>query len=43
MQLATHTGYALQDKDLQDLRHLYERFGIAYLEEQAHRFPRSKA
>jgi len=39
MQMATHTGYELQDKDLQDLRFLHERFGIAYLEEQAHFFP----
>lgn len=36
MHMVTHTGYALQDKDLQDLRLLHERFGIAYLEEQAH-------
>ncbi len=35
MQMATHTGYELKDKDLQDLRFLHERFGIAYLEEQA--------
>jgi lincosamide nucleotidyltransferase A/C/D/E len=41
MQMATHTGYALQAKDLSDLRLLHERFGIAYLEEQAHHFPRS--
>ncbi|CAN5731754.1 N/A [soil metagenome] len=39
MQMATHTGYALQDKDLHDLRLLHERFGVAYLEEHAHRFP----
>ena len=39
MQMATHTGYELQDKDLQDLRSLHERFGIAYGEEQAHLFP----
>jgi lincosamide nucleotidyltransferase A/C/D/E len=37
MQMTTHTGYALQAKDLQDLRYLHECFGIAYLEEQAHR------
>jgi lincosamide nucleotidyltransferase A/C/D/E len=43
MHMATHTGYELQDKDLQDLRLLYERFGIAYLEEHAHRFPGSGA
>jgi lincosamide nucleotidyltransferase A/C/D/E len=41
MQMATHTGYALQAKDLRDLRLLHERFGIAYLAEQAHPFPRS--
>lgn len=35
MQVATHTGYALQAKDLQDLRLLHERFGVAYLPEQA--------
>lgn len=39
MQMATHTGYELQDKDLQDIRFLHERFGIAYLEEQLHRSP----
>ena len=33
MQMATHTGYILQEKDLQDLRYLHERLGIAYLEE----------
>jgi lincosamide nucleotidyltransferase A/C/D/E len=43
MQMATHTGYALQAKDRQDLRLLHERFGIAYLAEQAHHFPRSGA
>jgi len=36
MQMATHTGYALQDKDLHDLQLLHKRFGVAYLEEQAH-------
>jgi lincosamide nucleotidyltransferase A/C/D/E len=39
MQMATHTGYALQAKDLQDLRLLHERFGVAYLEEQARHSP----
>ena len=39
MQMATHTGYEPQDKDLQDLRALRERFGIPYEEEQAHLFP----
>lgn len=38
MQMATHAGYALQAKDLQDLRLLHERFGVAYLPEQARRF-----
>jgi lincosamide nucleotidyltransferase A/C/D/E len=38
MQMATHTGYALQAKDLQDLRLLHERFGVAYLEEQTRHF-----
>lgn len=38
MQMTTHTGYALQAKDLQDLRLLHERFGIAYLEEQIRHF-----
>ncbi len=37
MQMLTHAGYELQDKDLQDLRLLHERFGIPYLEEQAQR------
>jgi lincosamide nucleotidyltransferase A/C/D/E len=35
MQMATHTGYTLQAKDLQDVRLLHERFGVAYLAEQA--------
>ena len=30
MHMRTHTGYELQDKDKQDLRHLHERFGVAY-------------
>ena len=37
MQMLTHAGYELQDKDLQDLRLLHEHFGIPYLDEQAHR------
>ncbi len=46
MQMATHTGYALQAKDLQDLRLLHDRFGIPYfgipyLEAQSHHFPTS--
>lgn len=39
MQMATHTGYALQAKDLQDVRRLHERFGIAYREEHTCHFP----
>jgi lincosamide nucleotidyltransferase A/C/D/E len=35
MQMRTHTGYPLQDKDLQDLKLLHDRFAIDYLEEQA--------
>jgi lincosamide nucleotidyltransferase A/C/D/E len=38
IQMLTHTGYDLQAKDLQDLRHLHERFGIEYPEEHAHLF-----
>jgi lincosamide nucleotidyltransferase A/C/D/E len=41
MQMATHTGYALQAEDLQDLRLLHERFGVAYLAEQAGHSPDS--
>lgn len=36
MHMRTHTGYALQDKDIQDLRHLHERFGVEYPAEHAH-------
>ena len=36
MHMRTHTGYQLQAKDLQDLRHLHEQFGIAYPAELAH-------
>jgi lincosamide nucleotidyltransferase A/C/D/E len=36
MHMRTHTGYQLQDKDVQDLRRLHERFGIDYPEELAH-------
>jgi hypothetical protein len=32
----------LQAKDLQDLRLLHERFGVAYLEEQASHFSDSE-
>jgi lincosamide nucleotidyltransferase A/C/D/E len=38
MQMATHSGYTLQAKDLHDLRLLHERFGLPYLEEQARHF-----
>ena len=30
MQMLTHTGYTLQDKDVRDLRLLHDRFGIDY-------------
>jgi len=36
MHMRTHTGYALQDKDIQDLWHLHERFGAEYPAEHAH-------
>lgn len=36
MQMRTHTGYDLQDKDIQDLRFLHDRFGVDYPEELAH-------
>ena len=36
MHMRTHTGYQLQDKDMQDLRLLHERFAIEYSEEHAH-------
>ncbi|HET6595605.1 MAG TPA: hypothetical protein VFG81_08285 [Anaerolineales bacterium] len=32
MHMRTHTGYELQDKDVQDLRRLQERFGMDYPE-----------
>ena len=35
MHMRTHTGYALQEKDEQDLRRLHERFGVAYPDELA--------
>jgi lincosamide nucleotidyltransferase A/C/D/E len=35
MQMRTHTGYELQQKDLHDLRLLHERFGVDYPEEHA--------
>lgn len=39
MQMLTHTGYALQDKDVRDLRLLHERFGVDYPPEHAGLFP----
>jgi lincosamide nucleotidyltransferase A/C/D/E len=33
MHMRTHSGYELQDKDIQDLRRLHERFGIDYPDE----------
>jgi len=36
MHMRTHTGYQLQDKDIQDLRLLHERFGVNYPQEHAH-------
>jgi lincosamide nucleotidyltransferase A/C/D/E len=35
MQMRTHTGYELQEKDVHDLRRLHERFGVDYPEEHA--------
>jgi lincosamide nucleotidyltransferase A/C/D/E len=35
MQMLTHAGYTLQDKDICDLRLLYERFGVDYPPEHA--------
>ncbi len=35
MQMRTHTGYPLQDKDIADLRRLHERFGVDYPAEHA--------
>ena len=36
--MLTHTGYTLQDKDVSDLRHLHERFGVEYPSEIADLF-----
>ncbi len=33
--MRTHSGYAPQQKDIDDLRHLHACFGVAYLPEQA--------
>jgi len=38
-QMRAHTGYALKESDVRDLRLLHDRFGIAYPEEVAHLFP----
>jgi hypothetical protein len=35
MHMQTHTGLQFQDKDMQDLRRVHERFGIDYPEELA--------
>jgi hypothetical protein len=35
MHMRTHSGYQLQEKDIQDLRRLHERFGIEYPAELA--------
>jgi lincosamide nucleotidyltransferase A/C/D/E len=38
MQMRTHTGYALKESDMRDLRLLHDRFGIDYPEEVADLF-----
>ena len=38
MQMRTHTGYALKESDVHDLRLLHERFGVDYPEEIAEFF-----
>lgn len=38
MQMRTHTGYALEESDVHDLRLLHDRFGIDYPEEVAEIF-----
>jgi lincosamide nucleotidyltransferase A/C/D/E len=38
MQMRTHTGYALKESDIHDLRLLHDRFGIEYPEEVADLF-----
>lgn len=37
--MRTHTGYALQESDLHDLRLLHDRFGVDYPDEVADLFP----
>ena len=39
IQMRTHTGYALKESDIHDLRLLHDRFGIDYPEEVADLFP----
>ncbi len=34
MHIRTHTGYQLQDKDIQDIHFLHERFGVDYVPEE---------
>ena len=38
-QVRTHTGYALKEIDVHDLRVLHNQFGIAYPDEVANHFP----
>jgi hypothetical protein len=38
MQMRAHTGYALKESDLHDLRLLHERFNIDYPEQVADLF-----
>ena len=38
MQMRTHTGYALKETDLHDLRLLHDRFGVDYPDESADLF-----
>jgi lincosamide nucleotidyltransferase A/C/D/E len=42
MHMQTHIGYTLKDKDIQDLRNLHERFGVAYHKDQAHLFSQAE-
>ena len=39
MQMRTHTGYALKETDVHDLRLLHDHFGIEYPDEVADLFP----
>jgi hypothetical protein len=38
VQMRTHTGYALTESDVHDLRLLHDRFGIDYPDEVADLF-----